>query len=523
MTLWAVEAFLIAFAWPILGVALGLSVRSAANKFSWSLRLSIVVGVAFFALFMVSVHLMLSGDVGLDDLGYLGVQVNSWFAISILIGVFIMKFSRLGVRVFGLSRLVDQLLATLHRAESEEMFASSMAPGAPSAPMDHLGHFDFPIRVEQDANSQGLMLIAMRHIACGEVAWREPPLLVARASGLRDRVHAFAAADRKTREAVLMLYEEHKVEQILSTGEVVKEKVSDAQTLKLDAAAHKFASEEVFVQYFPDTSEECRQRMFAKVLRVWACNAFKYTWGIALFRTLCVAKHACRPNAMYVTTSMRADGQLVALAPIAKGQQLTITFLPNDLPARPAEHRRAWLRENIRFECKCQACMTEPINERMYDRDLEQRVLALRRSEESFATCCTVAAEAVERVGVSSWITAVACAEVLEQVMDPLRHEDCAVVATAGAALAMFRRSLAPTGGTSDWSAETCWRAALKLRNLGDVRSASLLAELLPHMLARGWPVAADLQEQLAKASLLQEFSPEMLLAALHSSCCREA
>lgn len=67
--------------------------------------------------------------------------------------------------------------------------------------------------------------------------------------------------------------------------------------------------------------------------------------------------HSCHPNAKAFKREEDRDGQatIVASKPISKGEEVTISYIEEDLPF---EERQALLAD-YGFECKCVKCQEE--------------------------------------------------------------------------------------------------------------------------------------------------------------------
>lgn len=75
--------------------------------------------------------------------------------------------------------------------------------------------------------------------------------------------------------------------------------------------------------------------------------------GHALFALICRANHSCFCNARYIWRHDLQRELLIAVRPIAPGDEITVTYLAV-FASRDA--RRKTLREDFRFECACERC-----------------------------------------------------------------------------------------------------------------------------------------------------------------------
>lgn len=79
--------------------------------------------------------------------------------------------------------------------------------------------------------------------------------------------------------------------------------------------------------------------------------------GTAFFPLQSCMNHSCRPNAKAFKREEDRDGQatIIALQPIAKGEEITISYIDEDLPF---EARQALLAD-YGFRCGCSKCLEE--------------------------------------------------------------------------------------------------------------------------------------------------------------------
>nr|XP_016436451.1 PREDICTED: histone-lysine N-methyltransferase ATXR2-like [Nicotiana tabacum] len=79
--------------------------------------------------------------------------------------------------------------------------------------------------------------------------------------------------------------------------------------------------------------------------------------GTAFFPLQSCMNHSCRPNAKAFKREEDRDGQatIIALQPIAKGEEITISYIDEDLPF---EERQALLAD-YGFRCRCSKCLEE--------------------------------------------------------------------------------------------------------------------------------------------------------------------
>lgn len=79
--------------------------------------------------------------------------------------------------------------------------------------------------------------------------------------------------------------------------------------------------------------------------------------GTAFFPLQSCMNHSCEPNAKAFKREEDLDGQatIIALQPIQKGEEITISYIDEDLPV---EERQASLAD-YGFRCRCPRCLEE--------------------------------------------------------------------------------------------------------------------------------------------------------------------
>jgi len=85
---------------------------------------------------------------------------------------------------------------------------------------------------------------------------------------------------------------------------------------------------------------------------------------IVVYDLIARANHSCIPNATY-DWDLTFAGSLRSLAPIKKGEEITITYTTKMF--RPAEERKAELLQKYAFECTCPACSLPPQEQKKSD------------------------------------------------------------------------------------------------------------------------------------------------------------
>ena len=110
-----------------------------------------------------------------------------------------------------------------------------------------------------------------------------------------------------------------------------------------------------------DEEEEADQTMAAPATIAArfgaAVEALPDTEGSAIFLELAMINHSCAPNAAVEFLGADAEATLLALRPIAAGEEILVTYVPIDAEDALAE-RRSMLHEYA-FDCKCTRCAAE--------------------------------------------------------------------------------------------------------------------------------------------------------------------
>lgn len=93
----------------------------------------------------------------------------------------------------------------------------------------------------------------------------------------------------------------------------------------------------------------------------------------AVFRTVARLNHSCVPNAQGNLNTALPGGQFTihALREIADGEEITISYLHNELEIRSARQKR--LKEGYGFECACEICSSVNAGER-HERSHQRRL-----------------------------------------------------------------------------------------------------------------------------------------------------
>ena len=99
-------------------------------------------------------------------------------------------------------------------------------------------------------------------------------------------------------------------------------------------------------------------RFETKVMRTFKANAFSAPPFGTIYLKFSNLNHSCNPNAEMTELDNEAHSKLVAIRPIAKGEEVFISYL--GLPQDGSKSQRAlMMRECYGFECSCSICKLE--------------------------------------------------------------------------------------------------------------------------------------------------------------------
>ncbi|KAI3390568.1 hypothetical protein diail_9192 [Diaporthe ilicicola] len=189
------------------------------------------------------------------------------------------------------------------------------------------------------AGAKGFGVFATRPIARGTRILAERPLL----SITNNDSSILAVASRLSRE------DRHRLLS-LSRNDAKRNSL-----LRLAAAAW---------ESFPSLSSFTRNR---DLLNIFYNNNFYLTGSSgerAVFLTVARINHSCVPNAQGNVNTALPGGQFTihALKAIADGDEITISYLHDELAVRSARQQR--LKEGYGFECACDICNTAGLGEK---------------------------------------------------------------------------------------------------------------------------------------------------------------
>lgn len=106
----------------------------------------------------------------------------------------------------------------------------------------------------------------------------------------------------------------------------------------------------------PQTTQELYFSVATNHAAYWDEDGIKA--GSGLFETLCFTNHSCAPNAAVGPLAHHRGTALVAIKPIAPGEEITWDyFSPNDISTLGFSDRQQLIRETYGFQCQCDRCL----------------------------------------------------------------------------------------------------------------------------------------------------------------------
>jgi len=91
----------------------------------------------------------------------------------------------------------------------------------------------------------------------------------------------------------------------------------------------------------------------------WGGGADPQRPELALFGALSLFNHSCSPNALFsprVEDTYERGAVVRALAPIASGESVCVSYCPPHVLNASAEERRRYVLDNWAFVCACELC-----------------------------------------------------------------------------------------------------------------------------------------------------------------------
>ena len=179
----------------------------------------------------------------------------------------------------------------------------------------------------------GRILLAARSFAAGEIVLEEAPSLQWPKEDPGALVSAFLSAPASTQSAILDMA------------------VPDAGFEKSDRTKGRHAlAQDLALSYDGPRVLE----LIVALLSICDTNAHSFEHGLALFAIASKANHSCDPNCGH-STQVGGTMRYYAMRPIAKGQQVTISYLSNLWSTSQVERRAALLEQKC-FICGCPRC-----------------------------------------------------------------------------------------------------------------------------------------------------------------------
>ncbi|KAG5545510.1 hypothetical protein RHGRI_017865 [Rhododendron griersonianum] len=113
----------------------------------------------------------------------------------------------------------------------------------------------------------------------------------------------------------------------------------------------------LYIDDLPQSEKKEAERVTRPVLDALGDDYSICCQGTAFFPLQSCMNHSCHPNARAFKREEDRDGQatIVALRSISKGEEVTISYIDEDLPC---EERQAMLAD-YGFRCRCQKCLEE--------------------------------------------------------------------------------------------------------------------------------------------------------------------
>lgn len=197
----------------------------------------------------------------------------------------------------------------------------------------------------------GRVLTAARAFKSGDIVLREPPMLHWAVDDVGQLISSFLALSPEEQKDVLEMAtpaidaDLDKVEDPRARGEIL-----EAQRER-ESARHTLA-EELAKAYVPNPR---LLELIEAVLYRADCNAHAFqAREVGLFPLAALANHSCDPTCGH-STRVNGEMRFYASRPIAKGEEISISYL-DDLWATPVEERRRTLMLQKLFHCGCARC-----------------------------------------------------------------------------------------------------------------------------------------------------------------------
>jgi len=126
-----------------------------------------------------------------------------------------------------------------------------------------------------------------------------------------------------------------------------------------------------------DRNSEGSESLDKTTLGIFYTNCMNFVdESAAVFPKMARGNHSCAPNTEFITNHSLHAQELIAVKPIEKGAEITLSYLPaNGEGSDVALKRKDYLKENYGFDCICSAC-TNSTNEEIRSkvRELQLRL-----------------------------------------------------------------------------------------------------------------------------------------------------
>lgn len=195
---------------------------------------------------------------------------------------------------------------------------------------------------------RGKVLVSIDALGPGDLVLREVPVLSVRQSSasptlqdLHEWADCFVALAPEQRTAILGLHCEPCVSRNGALADLMGPQGQKVDSLLRNSSVSK---------------EDLWQ-----FLRIMECNTFQVPEPDGMVRvemllTTSRLNHSCMPNALRGPGAQDGTIEVRALRPVAAGEELTISYVDEDVLLSPCEARRDRLESRWLFRCQCQRC-----------------------------------------------------------------------------------------------------------------------------------------------------------------------
>lgn len=156
-------------------------------------------------------------------------------------------------------------------------------------------------------------------------------------------------------------------------------------------------------RYIPMTTQQLEK--VESLLQTWKYNCFEHSESPLGFSTYFLASffsHSCSPNSIW-NESATSGFSLRARRSIRPGEEISISYIPEDYLARPAVERRQALESTKSFVCQCERCSTE---ESIEISSTEKKLNEMLEDKISAEAQAVLIAELAESLDDSNWVKA---------------------------------------------------------------------------------------------------------------------